>query len=76
MIGYRMSTSTDHTDELFKSANDLAEGVNKGILRLRADRLDGILNGEIMPYLGLDASDEIAEGFYLPISKQRTRLVF
>jgi len=51
-----MSVLTDQTDQILKSGKDLAEGVNKEILRLRSDRLDGILNGEILPYLGLHTS--------------------
>jgi hypothetical protein len=51
-----MSALTDQTNEILKSGRDLAEGVNKEVLRLRSDRLDGILNGEILPYLGLHTS--------------------
>jgi hypothetical protein len=51
-----LSTFTDHTNELLKSAKDLAEGINKDILRLRADRLDRILNEEMMPYLALHSA--------------------
>jgi hypothetical protein len=48
-----MSTFPDHADEVLKSADDLAEGINKDTLRLRAVRIDRILNGEIMPYLAV-----------------------
>ena len=48
-----MSAFSDNANEMLKSADDLAEGINKDTLRLRAVRIDRILNGEIMPYLAV-----------------------
>lgn len=40
-------------DEFLKSAKDVAEGISAEVIPLHADRLDRILNGQIMPHIGL-----------------------
>ena len=46
-------TLTTRGDEFLNSAKDVAEGISTEVIPIRADRLDRILNGQIMPHIGL-----------------------
>jgi len=45
-----------NTDEFLKSVKDFSEGIDKSVLHLRADRVDKILNLDVIPSVGLHLS--------------------
>jgi hypothetical protein len=47
---------TRDLDGFLKSAAGLADGLSKQVLHLKAERLDKLVNGEIIPRLGLHAA--------------------
>src|SRR5262245_33258531 len=51
-----MSKLAQQIDEFLKSTGILVEDFNKQNVRVKADRLDKVLNGQIIPRLGLHAA--------------------
>jgi hypothetical protein len=56
MGGAKMSVLTGETEQVLKAVTRLAEGINKEVLHFRADRLDKLLNGQVIPRFGLHAA--------------------